>query len=354
MVENFEPPEFECMWKEHYETISARQNKFTFIIILIIATLVLISDVLLTDYPFNLFIIRLCASALGFTGYFIFMTGKMHNHTMILLYVVPAAAIANYMVASQTDAIGIVQATSYVAAFGFAMISILFLSPKIWMVISATTLAEYFILTSVFGSLPLSSYLYNGGTIIILSFIGFPYVARIRYKLSRENFALHNENERQKAELEFLANNDALTGCFNRRGGINMLEHFKEHSDRHGLKLSISFIDMDGLKTVNDRLGHAEGDNFIRTLSDIIKENIRKSDTLFRYGGDEFIIIFHGCSEAESGSIMKKIEKAAGSNSRPYPLSFSYGTVEYDGRMSSDEIISKADVRMYENKLGKK
>ena len=117
----------------------------------------------------------------------------------------------------------------------------------------------------------------------------------------------------------------------------------------------ICFIDINGLKEINDMLGHEQGDDLILNSVKIIKENIRENDLLIRLGGDEFLICFVNIDidrvETTWLRILDKIE-LVNEEDKPYIISLSHGIAEIkkSDRTMLDEVIKNADIKMYEEK----
>ena len=134
--------------------------------------------------------------------------------------------------------------------------------------------------------------------------------------------------ERTK-ELEYYAATDTMTGVYNRRIGLILLEKEIARSNRNTTLFTICFVDLDNLKVINDTFGHQEGDFFIIQIVNIFKENLRESDTICRMGGDEFLVILPDSSLAQCGYVCrvieKKLEEMNNTISKPYNLSFSFG-----------------------------
>lgn len=187
------------------------------------------------------------------------------------------------------------------------------------------------------------------------SFLSLHVAEQRREKLEREI----SLREQLQEELRQQAMVDDLTGQYNRRALFDILHTFIKLAERDDILLSLCFIDIDGLKRVNDEYGHSEGDNLIRSLVTVIAEQIRSTDTMGRLGGDEFLVIFPNRSLEEARYIMERVERSiTEKNARqetPYKLSLSYGLVEYDHHTlnTSDALIQEADTRMYEHKLKK-
>ena len=161
-------------------------------------------------------------------------------------------------------------------------------------------------------------------------------------------------------QLEYYASTDTLTGVRNREWGYKAIGTAIMHPKRDPSKTSsLVFIDIDGLKDTNDKYGHDAGDNMLIDTVNIIRNNIRKSDMVFRWGGDEFVIILEGVGDAAE-RVMQKIQSGITEFNEkynlPYKLSFSYGITEFDNESEDDidAIINRADKLMYQQKMTKK
>jgi diguanylate cyclase (GGDEF)-like protein len=154
-----------------------------------------------------------------------------------------------------------------------------------------------------------------------------------------------------------LAYLDSLTGVFNRRMGLIILEWQLQFAKRLGSPLTICYLDIDGLKEVNDRYGHSEGDNLIKMLSKTIGESIREQDSLCRLGGDEFLVIQPKCTIEKTKIVRKRLDESFKrlnrDHPRPYRYAASYGFAEYlpDMEVSVDKLIDMADAAMYQEKM---
>ncbi len=158
--------------------------------------------------------------------------------------------------------------------------------------------------------------------------------------------------------LEFSANFDSLTGTLNRRAGLKMLKLLNE---RHLESTScIAFIDVDGLKEVNDTYGHGEGDEYLKIIANILVSFSRSSESVVRYGGDEFFILFKNCpldvAQRILGRMQEKLSQMNEEKVKPYHLSFSYGVEEFGAgiEQTPEELLEKVDFKMYQNKAKKK
>lgn len=168
-------------------------------------------------------------------------------------------------------------------------------------------------------------------------------------------FLMH-VNRRTFETIKYYSEYDSLTNIYNRRAGIDKLNLMFPVNERRHFLVSLCFIDINGLKEVNDTLGHKYGDELISTVADVIKEIIREQDFVMRLGGDEFLIVFNGIGVDIAESVWERIVKAYENinetEDRPYIISVSHGIIDYDNMQSYniDDLISKADERMYEEK----
>ena len=159
--------------------------------------------------------------------------------------------------------------------------------------------------------------------------------------------AVHSANEQlREAErrLKILAETDPLTGCFNRRVFRDLVDDLRRGG---GIATgTVVMIDMDDLKVINDRQGHAAGDAAIRAAADSIRTRTRNSDLTVRWGGDEFLVVLPGLSEHEGRARRDEIAQgicAAG-------LSASTGVSIYGGGVDIMAAVERADAAMYASK----
>lgn len=152
---------------------------------------------------------------------------------------------------------------------------------------------------------------------------------------------------------------DTLTGLMSRKEGMAFFEKQLEFAKFNGVKITVCFIDVDGLKTVNDTYGHQAGDEMLKALASIIRKTARENDTIFRYGGDEFVLLLYNVDMNTSihiwNRIQRKFDEFNQSTDTPYNLSASYGFSEYNHLDDQGivELIEIADKNMYKNKQKK-
>ncbi|MBF0565662.1 MAG: diguanylate cyclase [Nitrospirae bacterium] len=163
-----------------------------------------------------------------------------------------------------------------------------------------------------------------------------------------------------REKLHDLSILDELTGLYNRRGFYALAEQQLKLANRYKRGLLVIFLDLDGMKYINDNFGHAEGDRALIATAAILGETFRSSDLIGRTGGDEFIVIATGSGDSDIAQIRERLDENVGgfndSGKSVYKLSLSVGIISYDpaNPMSLDELISKADTLMYAHKNGKK
>lgn len=163
------------------------------------------------------------------------------------------------------------------------------------------------------------------------------------------------EMRRAVSILREQATLDGMTGIYNKSTGLLILEREMQKSKRTGNPLSLCFVDLDGLKAVNDRHGHEEGDWLICRFARLVRDAIRAEDAAFRYGGDEFVLILT-CDRERASAVVARIRKGTDalnvSGERQYRIDFSHGIAVHDpaSGTSAEEFIISADGLMYAEK----
>ena len=149
-----------------------------------------------------------------------------------------------------------------------------------------------------------------------------------------------------------MAYKDELTGLNNRRRC--------QYTIRRLLKEKVPFsacmIDMDGLKKVNDQMGHLIGDEYIKRVSQAIKESVRDTDFVCRFGGDEFVILFRNCEARAAEERLEEVNKRLEAEVSGYPKSISYGIFYAEpGRdVTPETVLNLADESMYRFKKSRR
>jgi diguanylate cyclase (GGDEF)-like protein len=158
-----------------------------------------------------------------------------------------------------------------------------------------------------------------------------------------------------QAELGNLALTDELTGLYNRRGFMAIAERHLKVGRRSGRGMLLFFIDLDGLKQINDSFGHIEGDRALKRTAEALEKTFRDSDVIARLGGDEFAVLAieaEGHSEATIQARLCEHLKLNDAGPSRYAISLSLGAARFDTRRSASigELIVQADQAMYEHK----
>ena len=170
------------------------------------------------------------------------------------------------------------------------------------------------------------------------------------YILSRLKDALEME--------KMLSRMDSLTGIANGKYFIELVNNELIRSNTNNLSFTIAYMDLDNIKTVNDRFGHNEGDIVLCTMASIIRNNIRATDSVGRLGGDEFAILFPEMGAEESQGVIPKIHKslldAILENKWGITISMGVGTFK-GSNFNAEEILTLTESLMYSVKnAGKK
>ncbi|ONG03321.1 diguanylate cyclase [Escherichia coli] len=146
---------------------------------------------------------------------------------------------------------------------------------------------------------------------------------------------------------------DVLTKLLNRRFLPTIFKREIAHANRTGTPLSVLIIDVDKFKEINDTWGHNTGDEILRKVSQAFYDNVRSSDYVFRYGGDEFIIVLTEASENETlrtaERIRSRVEKTKlkAANGEDIALSLSIGAAMFNGHPDYERLIQIADEALY-------
>ncbi|WP_139559053.1 EAL domain-containing protein [Methylotetracoccus oryzae] len=181
--------------------------------------------------------------------------------------------------------------------------------------------------------------------------------ARLYESLRREIWERERLQEHER-RLEKLAHHDALTGLPNRILFADRLRQAMAQARRNKRRVAVAYIDLDGFKAVNDRHGHAVGDQLLAALSQYMAGTLRESDTFARIGGDEFAVVLAGSEPA--GSIEPVLSRLLVTAAQPVPVggvmlsvSASIGVTFYpqDEEIDADQLLRQADQAMYQAKL---
>ena len=163
-----------------------------------------------------------------------------------------------------------------------------------------------------------------------------------------ELIQLHQELDNASA----LARHDPLTDALNRKGLDEALVREISSMRRKDTPLSVSLLDIDNFKLLNDRLGHDAGDGALVHLADVTRRHIRPSDTLARYGGEEFVILMPDTALAEGVEVITRLQRELTkaiylSGSEKVLITFSAGVAQVGADESGGDAIRRADKAMY-------
>jgi diguanylate cyclase (GGDEF)-like protein len=160
-------------------------------------------------------------------------------------------------------------------------------------------------------------------------------------------------------EIHDLTLRDDLTGLYNMRGFYLLGEQTLRLAQRAELPFSVLFIDLDGLKQINDNLGHSTGSRYLVETGEILNASFRDTDVKGRFGGDEFVVAgqFSLCGiELATARLQATVAERNAKTPRRFPLSLSVGyvTLDHHSQESLKELVAQADERMYQDKRRKK
>jgi diguanylate cyclase (GGDEF)-like protein len=156
--------------------------------------------------------------------------------------------------------------------------------------------------------------------------------------------------ESELARVNTEARIDALTGLGNRLAWDEHLE--KRVRESAGRPTGVIFVDVDHLKTVNDRLGHHAGDSLLQTIAGILRDNVRPSDFVARVGGDEFAVLLPDAEAAVCEAVAERLRMAAAAGKGPgdTPVSFAHGIAVSTSGEGLADALREADAAMYRDK----
>ena len=164
----------------------------------------------------------------------------------------------------------------------------------------------------------------------------------VTFILSKLKFALEHERS--------LSHTDYLTGVGSSRAFYDIASMELSRARRYARSLTLSYIDLDNFKYINDHFGHNVGDAVLRVVGQTILRNLRSSDTVARLGGDEFVVLFPETASDAAQMVLYKIQRLLVDEMQrnAWPISFSIGAVTYvEAAESVDKMIQMADNLMY-------
>ena len=161
--------------------------------------------------------------------------------------------------------------------------------------------------------------------------------------------------EERVEQLDQLAHQDTLINMPNRRGFMRALERFVDRARRYGENSAMLFVDLDGLKMINDSFGHRAGDEALIQVANLLTSGLRRDDFVARIGGDEFGILLENASEDSAHETAARLvdlicDCEFTHDGDELPLSVAIGVAMFDGSDSAQDAIARADEEMYRRK----
>ncbi len=201
--------------------------------------------------------------------------------------------------------------------------------------------------------------------LVALWFVTFLIILVIRFfDYSRERAASRRKQEEleknlealqiEKSEYEKSSKEDALTGCLNRAGFNNVLMREQENLSKNGCPVSFVMLDIDHFKQVNDTYGHSVGDEVLVGLTRLIRDKIRNTDALVRWGGEEFVILCSDTPMQNAQFLAEKLRVAIESTTiiKQQVVTCSFGIAEMIPGEDIKKLFDRADKALYEAKKG--
>lgn len=179
------------------------------------------------------------------------------------------------------------------------------------------------------------------------------YAVKLRLEKMHKQLTFPLRNAIAYAKVKQAAVKDHLTGVGNRALLDETLAHIAAKLKRDPQKdVCIVLIDMDNFKQINDNFGHQQGDNVLQRFAQIIKYQLRDTDRVFRYGGDEFVLVLEETPKKQVKDITERLENAIFEDAKLMSLNvaFSSGVVQMESFHTPDDVLDQVDKRLYKSK----
>ena len=164
-------------------------------------------------------------------------------------------------------------------------------------------------------------------------------------------YVVLKENVRLYQTMRRIAWTDSLTEVYNRHFFNEMLPREIERARRYRQQLSVLLMDIDGFKQYNDTYGHLKGDMVLKTVARLFSNQLRSSDTIARFGGDEFVVILPEANRRKATAIARRISEAVAAQAfESAGLSVSIGVASYRPGLTPEQLLDEADQEMYRRK----
>jgi diguanylate cyclase (GGDEF)-like protein/PAS domain S-box-containing protein len=158
-----------------------------------------------------------------------------------------------------------------------------------------------------------------------------------------------SERKIMEEQLRNMANTDQLTGAYNRHKFLECLEYEISRIKRNNSALSLVMLDIDHFKRINDLHGHNTGDEVLKELVRVIRNNLREVDILTRWGGEEFIVLAPDTNKLQAAALAERLKRTVSEHEFPGvgSVTISLGVTQFSPNESPDSLINRADERMY-------
>jgi len=234
---------------------------------------------------------------------------------------------------------------------GMPLIYMLFTSEQKVSRVVYSTISVLFLLLTEYGNFDLYT-----DHLLHSEHLEFMYVLNITSSILVLSIAIYifvNLLEKTEEISRLQAMTDPLTQLFNRRHFMELSNQLLTLSKGSGIPLSLAFLDLDNFKCINDQHGHEVGDRVLQKVSKVLKENVRNSDVVARFGGEEFIILFTNTDQEHALTVCEMIRKAIEEAEMPEHvnnITTSIGVSVVGGDESITQVIRRADKALYEAK----
>jgi diguanylate cyclase (GGDEF)-like protein len=279
-----------------------------------------------------------------------------------------AASAMGLVVSYYADEARIVSLLLFFTAFFFGIFS---LGTRRYLVMAALTIASYGAMLWIkLRTLPhdagtlrieLLYLLVLAMTLVWMALLG-GYVGHLRNNLAKRR----KELAAALARVQELASHDELTGMYNRRHLMELLEQQRERAQRHGEGLAVCILDLDHFKRINDAHGHLAGDDALRSFAQRVRQRLRRMDAIGRadaessfgrYGGEEFLLLLpytgiDGAARCVDRLRQAMHEEPLATCAGPIHMTFSAGVAEYRAGESASAVLARADGALYRATAG--
>ena len=296
--------------------------------------------------------------AINITLYIIFRTGlnlKFRDPSLTIIQMCAAILVTMYGMYFANESRGVLLLV-YILILIFGIYK---LNTRSFLYVSAFTLVTYGIdiaLLSYFRSDRVNLNIeYLQWLVLALVLVAFSVIGGHISSLRRNLRISRTELEKSLTIIKEMSIRDDLTGVYNRRHLMELLEHEYHRISRGGAHFSVAMLDIDHFKSVNDTHGHLTGDEVLKAVSDVIRNSLRSADFCGRYGGEEFLLVMtqtniNGallCAERIRSTIEQSRFTSLGPN---FKVTVSLGVTEFTGKEDIPTMIARADKALYHAK----